>query len=181
VNSFNDIFNLNKINIDEININYFYINKMEDESPIEVAMDNNHDTLKLKIKDKLANLNKSNEVFDDMINDYNILYQKYIGIQLREEQRQRLNTISANQQQQEVNKVDQTELEKKYNLLQEEYLKVKKSNEKNLIDIKSHLETIMELNNKIDVQKKKIVGYQSENVALKTQNRALEKTNKELS
>ena len=181
MNSFIDIFNLNKIIIDEININYFYINKMEDESPIEVAMDNNHDTLKLKIKDKLTNLNKSNEVFDDMINDYNILYQKYIGIQLRDEQRQRLNTISMNQQQQEVNKVDQTELEKKYNLLQEEYLKVKKSNEKNLIDIKSHLETIMELNNKIDVQKKKIVGYQSENVALKTQNRALEKTNKELS
>jgi WD40 repeat protein len=92
-----------------------------------------------------------------------------------------MNTISFYQQQQEMNKVDQTELEKKYNLLQEEYLKVKKSNEKNLIDIKSHLETIMDLNNKIDIQKKKIVGYQSENIALKTQNRALEKTNKELS
>ena len=155
---------------------------MEDKPIPETDINNIHDTLKSKIKDKLTNLNKNSEVFDEMINDYNILYQKYIGIQIREEQRQRLNTISYNQQQpQELNKVDQTELEKKYNLLQEEYLKIKSSNEKNLTDIKSHLETIMELNNKIDIQKKKIVGYQSENVALKTQNRALEKTNKELS
>lgn len=155
---------------------------MEDQPISETDIDNSHDTLKSKIKDKLTNLNKNSEVFDEMINDYNILYQKYIGIQLREEQRQRLNTISYNQQQpQEMNKVDQTELEKKYNLLQEEYLKVKSANEKNLTDIKSHLETIMDLNTKIDIQKKKIVGYQSENVALKTQNRALEKTNKELS
>lgn len=154
---------------------------MEDESPAELCIDSSHDTLKLKIKDKLTNLNKSNEVFDDMINDYNILYQKYIGIQIREEQRQRMNTISLNSQQQEVNKVDQTELEKKYNLLQQEYSKVKSSNEQNLIDIKNHLETIMELNNKIEIQKKKIVGYQSENVALKTQNRELEKDNKKLS
>lgn len=153
---------------------------MEDEFAADSEKDNSYNTLTLKIKGTLTKLNKSTEVFDDMINDYNILYQKYIGIQVREEQRQRMSTI-ANIQHQEVNKAEQTELEKQYAVLKQDYLKIKSSNEKNLNDIKTHLETIMALNNKIENQSRQIVAYKSENVALKTQNRALEKTNKELS
>ena len=46
-------------------------------------------SLKLKISDSLEKLNKSSLVFDDMINDYNTLYTKYINIQLMAEQNQR--------------------------------------------------------------------------------------------
>ena len=142
--------------------------------------DNNIDQsqLKSKISKKLDNLNQSSEVFDEMINDYNDLYQKYINIQIIAEQNQRLTSINIKKQ--EVNKMDQSELEKQYKLLQEEYIKVKNSNEKNLTDIKVHLETIMDLRNKVDIKDKKITAFQSENVSIKMQYRTLENANKEL-
>ena len=52
------------------------------------------DKLKQQISSSLENLNKSTFVFDEMISDYNLLYQKYIDKQLVQEQNPRLNTMS---------------------------------------------------------------------------------------
>ena len=81
--------------------------------------------LKLKISKSLEKLNKSSLVFDDMINDYNTLYTKYINIQLMAEQNQRFNKLQLMKAQENVSKMDQAELEQAYNSLQEEFLKIK--------------------------------------------------------
>ena len=92
--------------------------------------------LKLKISDSLEKLNKSSLVFDDMINDYNTLYTKYINIQLMAEQNQRFNKLQLMKAQENVSKMDQAELEQAYNSLQEEFLKIKNSkDEENKNDI----------------------------------------------
>ena len=70
--------------------------------------------LKKKIAESLDNLNQSSRVFDDMINDYNILYQKYISIQIMAEQNQRLTSIQLSKAQENASKMDQAELEKAY-------------------------------------------------------------------
>ena len=62
--------------------------------------------LKLKISDSLEKLNKSSLVFDDMINDYNTLYTKYINIQLMAEQNQRFNKLQLMKVQENVSKMD---------------------------------------------------------------------------
>jgi uncharacterized membrane-anchored protein YhcB (DUF1043 family) len=65
-------------------------------SEINNELNLQHDQLKQKISSSLENLNKSTFVFDEMISDYNLLYQKYIDIQLAQEQNPRLNTMSIN-------------------------------------------------------------------------------------
>ena len=81
-------------------------------------MDTEKLNLKSKISQTLNSLNKSSKVFDDMINDYNTLYKKYMNIQKLPEQNQRnqrLNTVQFFTKPEEAPfKVDQTELEKKY-------------------------------------------------------------------
>ena len=91
--------------------------------------------LKKKISESLENLNQSSQVFDDMINDYNTLYQKYISIQIMAEQNQRLSSIQLSKAQENVSKMDQAELEKAYNTLQEEFLKAKNSKEETLVNL----------------------------------------------
>ena len=141
-------------------------------------MDEEKVALKSKISQTLNRLNHSNQIFDDMIKDYNILYEKYMDLQKRPEN-QRL--YSAYQlKAEEAVKNDQTELEKELKYTKEEYLKEKKKNEKNIEEINQKMQQIMDLNNKIEIKDKKINGYSAENGALKQQNMKLDKENKEL-
>ena len=136
--------------------------------------------LKKKIAKSLDNLNKSSQVFDDMITDYNVLYQKYISIQLRTEQSQRLSSIQLSKAQENASKMDQAELEKAYNALQEELLKLKNSKEEALVNLTKNLQSYLELKTKLENSNKKIISITSENSALKQQFILLDKRNKEL-
>ena len=92
-------------------------------------MEGNKDNLKLKISKALNSLNKSSQVFDEMINDYNTLYKQYINIKKIPEQTQRLNSIMvANKPEDGVIKPDQTELDKNYQILLEKLSNVKAEN-----------------------------------------------------
>ena len=136
--------------------------------------------LKLKISKSLEKLNKSSLVFDDMINDYNTLYTKYINIQLMAEQNQRFNKLQLMKAQENVSKMDQAELEQAYNSLQEEFLKIKNSKEETLVNLTKNLQTIMDLKAKLDQREKKIMGLTTENASLKQQNVLMDKRQKEL-
>ena len=138
------------------------------------------DKLKQQISSSLENLNKSTFVFDEMISDYNLLYQKYIDKQLVQEQNPRLNTMSMCISAKEFISKKLDNDEEDYNFLKDNYFKLKETNEKNLQEIKNNLETIMKLNEKLEIKDKKIKGYQAENSALKSQNILLDKKNKEL-
>ena len=129
-------------------------------------MEPNNFELKSKISQALNKLNQSSQVFDDMIDDYNILYKKYMDLQKRPEQKQRLYSMQVKQE--EVVKND-PELEKQYNLMKNEYLKKKEENEKNIEEINAKMQQIMDLKNKLDIKDKKINGYSAENSALKQQ------------
>ena len=150
-------------------------------SEINNELNLQHDQLKQKISSSLENLNKSTFVFDEMISDYNLLYQKYIDIQLAPEQNPRLNTMSMSIAKKEIitKKVDKND-EEDYNFLKDKYFKLKETNEQNLQEIRNNLENIMKLKEKVEIQDKKIKGYQAENSALKSQNIQLDKKNKEL-
>ena len=144
-------------------------------------MEGNKDYLKLKISKALNSLNKSSQVFDEMINDYNTLYKQYINIKKIPEQTQRLNSIMvANKPEDGVIKPDQTELDKNYQILLEKLSNVKAENERKTEEINKNLSQILDLKNKLDIKDKKINGYSAENSALKQQNMALDKKNKEL-
>jgi len=136
--------------------------------------------LKKKISESLENLNQSSQVFDDMINDYNTLYEKYISIQLMAEQNQRLSSIQLSKVQENASKMDQAELEKAYNSLQEEILKLKNSKEEALVNLTKNLQNLMDLKSKLEQSNKKIISLSTENSALKQQNILLDKRNKEL-
>jgi WD40 repeat protein len=135
-----------------------------------------HEKLKQKIFSSVEKLNKSTFVFDSMIEDYNLLYEKYIELQIAQEQNQR--SMSLKKRESIISKGDNTEED--YNFLKDKYFKLKETNENNLQTIKNHLENIMKLQEKIDIKDKKIKGYQAENSALKSQNIQLDKKNKEL-
>ena len=135
------------------------------------------ENFKIKISQTLNRLNHANQTFDDMINDYNILYKKYMDL-LKRPENQRLYSFQTKPE--EVVKNDQTELEKQLNYMKDEYLKEKKKNEKNIEEINEKMQQIMNLNNKLEIKDKKINGYSAENSALKQQNMILDKKNKEL-
>ena len=61
-------------------------------------MEPNNFELKSKISQALNKLNQSSQVFDDMIDDYNILYKKYMDLQKRPEQKQRLYSMQVKQE-----------------------------------------------------------------------------------
>jgi hypothetical protein len=52
---------------------------------------------------------------------------------------------------------------------------LKETNEQNLQEIRKNLENIMKLKEKVEIQDKKIKGYQAENSAFKSQNIQLDK------
>ena len=136
----------------------------------------NHDKLKQKITSAVKNNNKITFVYDSMIEDYNFLYKKYIDMQIAQEQKERLGSKTFTRKE-SILKMDNGE---DINFLNDKYLKLKETNEKNLQEIKNHLENIMKLQEKLDTKDKRIKGYQAENTALKSQNIQLTQKNKEL-
>ena len=145
--------------------------EINDESKLQ------HNKLRQKISVSVENLNKSTFVFDEMISDYNSLYQKYINLKLNE-QKQFINNISTKKEI-EVKKEEKSDNED-YKFLEDKYFKLKEENENNLQEIKNNLENIMKLREQLETKDKKIKGYQAENTALKGQNMLLDKKNKEL-
>ena len=145
-----------------------------------VSKDDLKTVLKQKIAKSLEDLNQSSHVFDEMIKDYKTLYEKYINNRLAAEQTQRLNSMQLLKTQETFVKKDQAELEKSYNYLQEEYLKVKTAKEEAYVDLSKNLQIIVDLRNKLEQKGKQILGLSTENGALKAQNMALDKKNKEL-
>ena len=144
-------------------------------------MEDNNNNLRLKISKALNGLNKSSRVFDEMINDYNTLYKKYLNIKKIPEQTQRLNSFQVNIKPEDGTiKPDQTELDKDYQILLEKLSNLKAENERKTEEINKNLSQILDLKNKLDIKDKKINGYSAENSALKQQNMALDKKNKEL-
>ena len=95
----------------------------------------------------------SNFVFDEMISDYNSLYQKYINLKLNE-QKQFINNISTKKEI-EVKKEEKSDNED-YKFLEDKYFKLKEENEKNLQEIKNNLENIMKLREQLETKDKKI-------------------------
>ena len=136
----------------------------------------NHDKLKQKITSSVKDNNKVTFVYDSMIEDYNFLYKKYIDMQIAQEQKERLGSKTFTRKE-SILKMDNGE---DINFLNDKYLKLKETNEKNLQEIKNHLENIMKLQEKLDTKDKRIKGYQAENTALKSQNIQLTQKNKEL-
>ena len=136
----------------------------------------NHDKLKQKITSAVKDNNKVTFVYDSMIEDYNFLYKKYIDMQIAQEQKERLGSKTFTRKE-SILKMDNGE---DINFLNDKYLKLKETNEKNLQEIKNHLENIMKLQEKLDTKDKRIKGYQAENTALKSQNIQLTQKNKEL-
>ena len=106
--------------------------------------------LKLKICDSLYKLNKSSLIFEDIINDYNSLYSKYINIKLKAEK-------------------DKSLYEMQLRKLQEENMKSKNSKG-----------VLVETKSKLDPKEKRLMGLTTENAALKTQNVLLDKRAREL-
>ena len=147
---------------------------------LSAGNDKDKNQLKMKISKSLESLNQSSHVFDEMIKDYKTLYEKYINSRLASEQTQRLNSIQLSKAQENVGKMDQAELEKSYNLLQEEFLKAKNSKEEAYVNLTKNLQQIMELKTKLEQKEKLILALSTENGALKSQNMALDKRNKEL-
>ena len=136
----------------------------------------NHNKLKQKITSAVKDNNKVTFVYDSMIEDYNFLYKKYIDMQIAQEQKERLGSKTFTRKE-SILKMDNGE---DINFLNDKYLKLKETNEKNLQEIKNHLENIMKLQEKLDTKDKRIKGYQAENTALKSQNIQLTQKNKEL-
>lgn len=136
----------------------------------------NHDKLKQKITSAVKDNNKVTFVYDSMIEDYNFLYKKFIDMQIAQEQKERLGSKTFTRKE-SILKMDNGE---DINFLNDKYLKLKETNEKNLQEIKNHLENIMKLQEKLDTKDKRIKGYQAENTALKSQNIQLTQKNKEL-
>ena len=136
--------------------------------------------IKKKISESLENLNQSSQVFENMINDYKILYDKYINIQILAEQNQRLNSIQISKVQENVSKMDPDQLQQAYSTLHEEFMKAKNSKEETLVNLTKNLQTIMDLKGKLEQKDKKINALSAENSALKQQNMLLDKRNKEL-
>ncbi len=140
-------------------------------------MDSMEDDLKSKISSKLNSLNQRSIVFDNIINDYNILYKKYTEIQLRNEGNPYMTKLKID------NVQDQGELEK----LKEDYLKIKKEKEEYIVKVNNYvqekldlLKTIEEKDKKIEAKDKKINGILIENHSLKEQFKKLNQDISEL-
>ena len=149
--------------------------------PVSIyELSNDSNALKKKIAKNLDTLNKSSLVFDEMIMDYNVLYQKYISIQSMYDRNQRVKNIQLAKDKEKVSNMDKGELEKAYNTLKEEYLNLKNEKEETLVKLTKNLQMVMDLKGTKEQMEKKITALSTENGALKQQNITLEKKNKEL-
>ena len=157
------------------------MNEIKEELIIQEKAENPQITeLKQNVLYSLDKLNKKTKVYDEMINDYNILYKKYFDIQIaiEIEKNQRINSIATLRKENAKN--GEGNFDEDYNFLNDKYQKLKESNEKYLLDLKEKIEELMKLKEKIENQNKKIDAYRAENSALKNQNMILDQKNKEL-
>ena len=96
----------------------------------------NHAKLKQKITSSVKDNNKVTFVYDSMIEDYNFLYKKYIDMQIAQEQKERLGSKTFARKE-SILKMDNGE---DINFLNDKYLKLKETKEKNLQEIKNNKE-----------------------------------------
>jgi len=137
-------------------------------------MISNEDELRKKVSENLNNLNKSTSVYNDMINDYIGLFKMY---QTAQEQ---LNKKGSGKSNTDNNVDKQKELEKEHEALKKEYFDLKAKYEDIQNQNNDNLQKLIQFKDKLDINSKKITGYQAENSALKQQNRELDKQTKEL-
>ena len=133
--------------------------------------------LKNKLYNKLKLLNLKTSGYDDIIQNYQKLMEKYLNSRSYTENSEI--TRSLNLGTNTIN-IDQSELAKNYKLLQNELNKTKISNQENLENLNKNLLNTMDLNEKVKKKKKELSKLKPENDTLKQRNEALDKRCKDL-
>ena len=133
--------------------------------------------LKNKIYNKLKLLNLKTSGYDDIIQNYQKLMEKYLNSRSYTENSEI--TRSLNLGTNTIN-IDQSELAKNYKLLQNELNKTKISNQENLENLNKNLLHTMDLNEKVNQYEKELSKLKPENDTLKQRNEALDKRCKDL-
>ena len=133
--------------------------------------------LKNKLYNKLKLLNLKTSGYDDIIQNYQKLMEKYLNSRSYSENSEI--TRSLNLGTNTIN-IDQSELAKNYKLLQNELNKTKISNQENLENLNKNLLYTMDLNEKVNQYEKELSKLKPENDTLKQRNEALDKRSKDL-
>ena len=133
--------------------------------------------LKNKLYNKLKLLNLKTSGYDDIIQNYQKLMEKYLNSRSYSENSEI--TRSLNLGTNTIN-IDQSELAKNYKLLQNELNKTKISNQENLENLNKNLLYTMDLNEKVNQYEKELSKLKPENDTLKQRNEALDKRCKDL-
>ena len=133
--------------------------------------------LKNKLYNKLKLLNLKTSGYDDIIQNYQKLMEKYLNSRSYSENSEI--TRSLNLGTNTIN-IDQSELAKNYKLLQNELNKSKISNQENLENLNKNLLYTMDLNEKVNQYEKELSKLKPENDTLKQRNEALDKRCKDL-
>ena len=133
--------------------------------------------LKNKLYNKLKLLNLKTSGYDDIIQNYQKLMEKYLNSRSYSENSEI--TRSLNLGTNTIN-IDQSELAKNYKLLQNELNKTKISNQENLENLNKNLLYTMDLNEKANQYEKELSKLKPENDTLKQRNEALDKRCKDL-
>ena len=133
--------------------------------------------LKNKLYNKLKLLNLKTSGYDDIIQNYQKLMEKYLNSRSYTENSEI--TRSLNLGTNTIN-IDQSELAKNYKLLQNELNKTKISNQENLENLNKNLLYTMDLNEKVNQYEKELSKLKPENDTLKQRNEALDKRCKDL-
>ncbi len=133
--------------------------------------------LKNKLYNKLKLLNLKTSGYDDIIQNYQKLMEKYLNSRSYTENSEI--TRSLNLGTNTIN-IDQSELAKNYKLLQNELNKTKMSNQENLENLNKNLLYTMDLNEKVNQYEKELSKLKPENDTLKQRNEALDKRCKDL-
>ena len=133
--------------------------------------------LKNKIYNKLKLLNLKTSGYDDIIQNYQKLMEKYLNSRSYTENSEI--TRSLNLGTNTIN-IEQSELAKNYKLLQNELNKTKISNQENLENLNKNLLHTMDLNEKVNQYEKELSKLKPENDTLKQRNEALDKRCKDL-
>ena len=133
--------------------------------------------LKNKIYNKLKLLNLKTSGYDDIIQNYQKLMEKYLNSRSYTENSEITRTLNLGTN--TIN-IDQSELAKNYKLLQNELNKTKISNQENLENLNKNLLHTMDLNEKVNQYEKELSKLKPENDTLKQRNEALDKRCKDL-
>ena len=133
--------------------------------------------LKNKIYNKLKLLNLKTSGYDDIIQNYQKLMEKYLNSRSYTENSEITRTLNLGTN--TIN-IDQSELAKNYKLLQNELNKTKISNQENLENLNKNSLHTMDLNEKVNQYEKELSKLKPENDTLKQRNEALDKRCKDL-